>query len=265
MPPTETAVPTTTPTPADTPDVVQTAIAVIVLTNEAGTKAAETAVPRSTATPAATPTIAATKTAAPTNTARPTATATATATRSGNTTGAAQTGSGLPNGFETFGVWVRGDEDNGTFTQSTDRIHSGSFSGKLSYDFRSSDNDYVVFLQLNSISGTPNTLQVWVYGDGAGHFLNAWILDSAGETWQVPLGRVTHTGWQQMTGYIVTGQDWPWGHISGPSNDKIDYPISFRAFVLDDVNNSYIGSGDIYLDDLTATTSDVSSISTTQP
>jgi hypothetical protein len=76
------------------------------------------------------------------------------------------------------------------------------------------------------------------------------------------LGHVTHTGWQQMTGYIVTGQDWPWGHISGPSNDKIDYPISFRAFVLDDVNNSYIGSGVIYLDDLTVTTSDVSGIST---
>lgn len=264
-PPTDTAVPTITPTPEDTPDVVQTTIAVIVLTNEAGTKAAETAVPSSTATPAATSTLAATKTVAPTNTATPTATATATATRSGNTTGAAQTGGGLPNGFETFGVWVRGDEDNGTFTQSTERVHGGSFAGKLSYDFRTGDNDYVVFLQLNSISGTPNTLQIWVYGDGAGHFLNAWILDGAGETWQVPLGRITHTGWQQMTGYIVTGQDWPWGHISGPSNDKIDYPITFRAFVLDDLNNSYTGSGVIYLDDLTATTGDVSGISTTRP
>lgn len=271
VPPTETAalreaevaVPTTTPTPADTPDVVQTAIAVIVLTNEAGTKAAETAVPSSTATPTDTPAPAATKAASPTNTARPTATATA--TRSGNSTGTTQTGGGLPNGFETFGVWVRGDEDNGTFTQSTERVHGSSFAGKLSYDFRTGDNDYVVFLQLNSISGTPNTLQIWVYGDGAGHFLNAWILDGAGETWQVPLGRITHTGWQQMTGYIVTGQDWPWGHISGPSNDKIDYPITFRAFVLDDLNNSYTGSGVIYLDDLTATTGDVSGISTTRP
>ena len=62
-----------------------------------------------------------------------------------------------------------------------------------------------------------------------------------------------------MTGYIKTGQDWPWSHISGPSNDKVDYPITFRAFVLDDANNSYTGSGAIYLDDLTATTSNISS------
>jgi hypothetical protein len=117
-------------------------------------------------------------------------------------------------------------------------------------------------MQLNSISGTPNTLQLWVYGDGSGHFLNAWVQDSAGETWQVPFGRVTHTGWQQMTGYIATGQDWPWGHISGPSNNKVDYPLTFRGFVLDDVNDSYTGSGTIYLDDLTATTSSAGTVPT---
>jgi hypothetical protein len=264
--PTDTAVPTNTATtiPEDTPDVVQTAIAIIALTTEAGSggETRETAVPVTT--PSNTPTVgAATKQA--TSTAEPTPTATATATRSGNTTGTAQTGSGLPYGFETFGVWVRGDEDNGTFTQSSTRVHSGSSAGKLSYDFGSSGNDYVVFMQLNSISGTPNTIQVWVYGDGSGHFLNAWIVDSAGETWQVPLGRVTHTGWQQMTGFIATGQDWPWSHISGPSNDEVDYPITFRGFVLDDVNNSYTGSGTIYLDDLSVTTSSVGSIPTAQP
>ncbi|MCB9423345.1 MAG: protein kinase [Ardenticatenaceae bacterium] len=262
-PPTDTAVPTNTLVPEDTPDYAATAVAIIVLTSEAQSEPQEIEIP--TATPS--PTGIATKAAAPTNTARPTATSTATstATRAGNSTGTAQTGGGLPNGFETFGTWVRGDEDNGTFTQSTTQVHGGSYGGKLSYEFGSSGNDYVVFLQLNSISGTPNTIQIWVYGDGSGHFLNAWILDSAGETWQVPLGRVTHTGWQQMTGYIATGQDWPWGHISGPSNDKVDYPLTFRGLVLDDVNNSYTGSGNIYVDDLTATTSNLDSIPTAQP
>ncbi len=266
---TDTAVPTNTitPTPEDTPDAVQTTIAIIVLTSESQTNeegaTAVATIPANTPANTPTATTIATKAAVPTNTVRPSATAAA--TRSGNTTGTAQTGSGLPYGFETFGTWVRGDEDNGTFTQSTTRVHGGSSAGKLSYDFGSSDNDYVVFLQLNSISGTPNTVQVWVYGDGSGHFLNVWILDSAGETWQVPLGRVTHTGWQQMTGYIATGQDWPWGHISGPSNDKVDYPITFRGFVFDDVNNSYTGSGVIYLDDLTVTTSSVGSIPTAPP
>jgi hypothetical protein len=153
--------------------------------------------------------------------------------------------------FEQFGVWVRGDEENGSFTRSTAQSRSGSASGKLSYDFSTTDNDYVVFQQTNAIPGQPTALQIWVYGDGAGHYLNAWIRDNDGQTWQVPFGRVTHTGWQQMTGYIDPSQDWPWSHISGPKNDTVEYPITFRGFVLDDLNNAYTGSGSIYLDDLT--------------
>ena len=108
-----------------------------------------------------------------------------------------------------------------------------------------------VFMQSNPIEGEPTALQVWVYGDGKGHYLNAWILDREGQTWQIPFGKINHTGWKQMTGYIDTDQDWPWQHISGPTNDVVDYPISFRAFVLDDTNNAFNGSGNIYLDDLT--------------
>jgi hypothetical protein len=120
----------------------------------------------------------------------------------------------------------------------------------LSYSFGTADNDYVVFLQTNNISGNPTTLDMWVYGDGAGHYLNVWIVDNEGQTWQVPLGRVTHSGWSLMSGQIAVGQNWPWTHISGPNNEVVDYPIRFRAFVLDDLANDYVGDGVIYLDDL---------------
>ncbi len=175
-------------------------------------------------------------------------------TSSSNQTGAASQGDGLPMGFESFGTWRRGDQDNGSFTQSGEQAHSGGNSAKLSYDFPSTDNDYVVFLQLNDISGSPDALQAWVYGDGVGHYLNAWVLDSDGQTWQVPLGNISHTGWKQVTGRIATGQDWPWTHISGPDNGQVDYPLTFRAFVLDDVNAGYSGSGEIFIDDLSAVT-----------
>jgi hypothetical protein len=171
---------------------------------------------------------------------------------SSNQTGAASQGGGLPMGFENFGTWRRGSEDNGSFTQSGEQAHSGGSSGKLSYDFPSAGNDYVVFLQLNDIPGSPDTLAAWVYGDGVGHYLNAWIVDSDGQTWQVPLGNVTHSGWKQMSGRIETGQKWPWTHISGPDNGKIDYPITFRAFVLDDYSAGYSGSGQIFIDDLSS-------------
>ncbi len=247
--PTETA--SSTPLPTDTAVPTEDTSAAASANTPALTPTdapTQTATPTKTATPSKTPKP--TQTATPAQTVTPTPTPTSTS--AANPVGPAGSGGGLPLDFEAFGLWARGDEDNGTFTRSTARARSGSASGKLSYNFPTSDNDYVIFLQNNPISDNPTALQVWVYGDGSGHYLNAWIQDREGQTWQVPFGRITHTGWQQMTGYLDPTQEWPWQHISGPENDTIEYPITFRGFVLDDLNNAYTGSGDIYLDDLTA-------------
>jgi hypothetical protein len=136
-------------------------------------------------------------------------------------------------------------------TQSTAQSQSGSRSAALAYDFPTADNDYVVFIQRHDIQGTPNQLRLWVHGDGSGHYLNAWIVDADNETWSVPFGRVTHTGWKQMTGLIDADQPWPWGRVSGSGNNAVDYPIRFYALTLDDLANDYTGTGTLYLDDLT--------------
>jgi formylglycine-generating enzyme required for sulfatase activity len=153
--------------------------------------------------------------------------------------------------FESFGTWRRGDEPNGTFTQTTEQVHGGQYAAKLSYSFPSATNDYVVFLQDHALAGTPNHISAWVFGNGSGHFLNVWVRDAQGETWQSTFGKVDHTGWQQMTALIQTGQPWPWGHIDGSSNGVVDYPITFRALVLDDVPDNCACSGIIYIDDVT--------------
>jgi hypothetical protein len=152
--------------------------------------------------------------------------------------------------MESFGTWKRGAEANGSFTQATTQAHSGSYAGKLSYEFRTMGNDYVVFLRDIEVPGQPTQFSAWVYGDASGHFLNIWIKDRLGEVWQLPLGRVTHTGWQQMVGYVDVNQPWPWAHISGPSNGTVDYPVSFCALVLDDFPDTFFGSGTLYIDDL---------------
>lgn len=262
-PPTQTATATSPPAGAPTADPVLGTIEAL-STLLAGDEAPPTGQPTATKTntPVHTPTPRPSATPTRTPTATAVATHTPPPTSDTNPVGGSSSGGGLPLGFETFGLWVRGDEANGTFTPSTARSHSGGTSGKLSYTFETDGNDYVVFLQNNSISGSPNALQLWVYGDGDGHFLNAWILDAGGQTWQVPFGRVSHTGWQQMTGYIDTNQSWPWAVISGGSDETVDYPVSFRGFVLDDINNAYTGSGDIYLDDLTAVTLNLNSTPT---
>lgn len=157
---------------------------------------------------------------------------------------------GLIADFERFGTWKRGDQPNGTFTQSAAQVHQGSYAGQLDYHFDTAENDFVVFVQARPMAGQPASITAWVYGDGSGHFVNVWIKDQAGQVWQVPLGRVSHTGWQQMVGVLDVTQPWPWAHVSGPDNGAIDYPVSFYALVLDDGADTFAGSGTIYVDDL---------------
>jgi hypothetical protein len=182
--------------------------------------------------------------------ATPEPTATATVKPTANSGAARPSAPGPITDFEDFGTWKRGDQANGTFTQSTEQAHSGSHSGKLAYNFPTGANDFVVFSQAFLLGGQPNQISAWVYGDGSKHYLNVWIKDAKGETWQFTLGQVKHTGWQQMTAWLDPGAPWPAGHIDGPSNGTIDYPIDFRALALDDVPDSYAGSGAIYVDDL---------------
>ena len=153
-------------------------------------------------------------------------------------------------GFEEFGTWKRGDQPYGTFTQSSEQAHGGAHAGKLAYDFPSGGNDFIVFLQTHPLGGRPNQINAWVHGNDSKHYLNVWIEDAAGETWQFPLGQVRHTGWQQMAAWLDPAAPWPTGHIDGPSNGVVDYPINFRALVLDDIPDSFTGSGAIYVDDL---------------
>jgi hypothetical protein len=157
---------------------------------------------------------------------------------------------GTFNDFETPSAWRRGDEPNGAFERSAVEAYDGDYAGKLDYNFSTLNNDYVVFLWSQSLGGRPNQITAWINGDGAGHFLNIWVRDSAGETWQFSFGQIKHTGWQQMTAFLSPDQPWPAGHIDGPDNGVIDYPISFQALVLDDGSDDFSGSGTIYIDDL---------------
>ena len=184
----------------------------------------------------------------PTPTASATATSTATPTKRPPPTPTNEPG--VIADFERFGAWKRGNQPNGSFTQSTAQVHQGSYAGRLDYHFDTGGNDFVVFVQARSLAGHPTTITAWVYGDGSGPFFNVWIKDQAGQVWQVPLGRVSHSGWQQMVGILDVNQPWPWASVSGPDNGAIDYPLSFYALVLDDAPDTYTGSGTIYVDEL---------------
>jgi len=156
--------------------------------------------------------------------------------------------------FERFGTWRRGDQANGTFTQSTAQIHGGAFSAQLSYSFPTSGNDYVVFQPAAppTFSGNASQLGVWVYGDGSGHALKVWLRDREGEVLQFRLGFAGSGGWQLLS-TPINGPVESFNRVSGSGNLRLDLPATLNAIVLDDEPDSFSGAGTIYLDDMIAT------------
>jgi hypothetical protein len=241
-----------TPAPTEMPAPTQTPV-IVVITVLAPTP---TTVPTSTVVP----TEAAPSTPIPTVTSRPAPTATAiavkpvTAVPRPTAAPVVPTTPGTVLDFENFGAWRIGDEPYGAFTASAEQKHGGQTSGKLAYQLPAVAKNYVVFRRVPAatIPGQPSALKLWVYGDGSGHFLNAWVRDSQGEVRQFTFGQITHTGqWQEMTAPLDTAAAWPQAHISGSDNGRLDFPISLDSLVLDGVpDGGGPFSGAIYLDDL---------------
>ena len=167
---------------------------------------------------------------------------------------AAASASGLITSFEPMGSWRRGDQVYGTLESSSAQVAAGQAAAQLQYDFPAGigANNYVVFLaqpQL-AIPQGATSLQIAVYGDGAGHYLNTWIVDSRGQVWQLTFGRVTHRGWATMQTALTASKEWPNGPIDA-SSDVLAPPLTVRALVLDGVPDDNVArKGSIYLDDL---------------
>jgi hypothetical protein len=211
-----------------------------------------TTVPTPTSTPAETPTL--TPSPEPTATARPQAT-------SGGPEATSPPASGALIDFEQWGTWRRGDQPHGELTQTESQNHSGRYAAELRYDFPVTDDDFVVFMHPLSLTGQPNRFGAWVYGDGSGNYLNVWAQDAQGETWSVHLGQIGGPGWRSMTGMLDPELSWPSGHVYGPENGIVDYPITFHALVLDHVEGSP-QTGQIYLDDISVWRSDADTATT---
>lgn len=153
--------------------------------------------------------------------------------------------------FEQWGAWRRGDQPYGELTQTDRNVHSGRYAAALRYDFPVTDEDFVVFTRPLSLAGQPNRFSAWVYGDESGNYLNIWVQDADGETWAVHLGQIGAPGWRSMTGELDADASWPSGHVSGPDNGIVDYPITFYAIVVDRVGSG-AHSGEIIIDDISA-------------
>ena len=155
--------------------------------------------------------------------------------------------------FETFGVWIRGDQANGRLSPTSAIRHSGQTAAQLSYQFLTDQNDYVVFRRDRPapIPGSPYAIGAWVYGDTSGHTLKVWLRDSQNEVLQFSLGSVGPDQWRFLQTQI-DGSVPAWDRITSGGNGRIDMPVRLHALVLDDAPDHKMSSGTIYIDDITA-------------
>jgi len=149
--------------------------------------------------------------------------------------------------------WHRPVQPNGTLRSS------GVGTARLDYHFSTRGNDYVAFELFQpqpialALEDQPRALGVWVYGDGSGHRLNAWVRDREGETLQLHLGVVGAPGWRFLSVPLrspIRTSD----RIAGEGNGQLDFPVALAAVVLDDCCDTEVGVGTVYLDRLTAIT-----------
>jgi hypothetical protein len=153
--------------------------------------------------------------------------------------------------FAQPGVWYRGaDQARGSFTPAEGR--GGRPAMTLRYTFASVGNEYVAFTRAEAapIAGRPAALGLWVNGDGSGNTLKLRLRDAEGELLQFTLGAVGAPGWAFLQAPI-TGVVPAWDRLS-PGNGRVDYPVRLESIVLDDAPDSFIGSGALDVEDLTA-------------
>lgn len=241
------ATPTRAPTEAPSPTVAPTAQPTTVPT--AVPTAAPTTAP--TETPAAAPSPTVLPTARPAQPS-PASVPTAAPTVASDTTSGGAPKPGQLFNFEQGVNWRRGNQPYGTLTRATDQVHDGRGSAKLSYTFPGVADNFVVFETSVKLSPGTTGISAWVYGDGSGHYLNAWLQDASGQVRQQTFGRVSHTGWKQMVAWFYTdARKWPSNsHISGSDTGGLTAPYTFKALVLDGVPDGAASNGEIYIDEM---------------
>lgn len=156
----------------------------------------------------------------------------------------------MPIDFEEFGTWMRSESTYGAFLITSLLTKSGNQAAWVCYFFSTPEDEKAVFTQIHPVSGQPNTVSMWVNGNRSGHFLGVWILDNEQETWYVPLGPVLHEGWQEMAGTFAGPNAGEISYVSGPRNDRIDFPISFRGISINDAADDVITYGSVVIDDI---------------
>lgn len=117
---------------------------------------------------------------------------------------------------------------------------------KVTYAFTSSGNCYTPVVLNKQLPEKTRALQFRLKGSNDDTTLRVRVTDATGETFQYTLGFMPQE-WLYYTIQLNSHHD----HWGGNNDDKLDQPLSFNAFILDDTDGSR-ASGTVLVDDLTA-------------
>ncbi|MDP3971116.1 MAG: glycosyl hydrolase [bacterium] len=117
---------------------------------------------------------------------------------------------------------------------------------KVYYNFTGNGNCYAPIALQKQLPGRIKALQFKVKGDNDDTTLRVRITDNKGETFQYNLGYMPKE-WLFYTIQLKNYQG-SWG---GNNDGKLDYPLTFDSFILDDADGS-LEEGTVYIDELYA-------------
>ena len=114
----------------------------------------------------------------------------------------------------------------------------------LAYDFTDYPSgisaSYAVAKTPIVISAKPSVLGLWVYGDGAAHWLRGTVADASGKDYTIDFT-------------IENGLNWTgWKYVQAQIPESIQGPISLKRIYIAETSSSKKNKGSIYLDRLVA-------------
>jgi exopolysaccharide biosynthesis protein len=126
---------------------------------------------------------------------------------------------------------------------------SSPSSCKLTYSLTGSGTSAIYITKDIPISGTPDKIGIWVYGDGKGHWLRGEFKDADGERFLIDLTDASPgIDWTDEWRYIEREFSKAIPSWANP-NAVLTYPVTWMRTYLVETKNDNKNSGVIYFDD----------------
>ena len=147
--------------------------------------------------------------------------------------------------FDNVSLWnVTTNHSTASIAQNKTYAREGSASVALTYNFldgqAGTKTANLIAKQPITLSGKPDHLGVWVYGDGNKNWLRANVIDGAGKTHTLDFTSQSNMNW--------TG----WKYVTAKLPQNLATPIKFERLIITSPEAKQWAKGTVYFDQLQA-------------